>query len=241
MYLLQYSRMPQNTFYVIGNWKSNKTVEEAIVWGKEFVSLWKKNPFPMNGVQVILCPAYIHLVPLAALIKEANLPLKLGVQDISPYPSGTYTGAVCATMVRDLVEFVIIGHSERRTHFHENGDELLAKIEQAQKIGLFTIYCIQNEQMQIPQGVNIVAYEPVWAISQGDPYATAPEDPAIVAQKIATIKNKSTQQITVLYGGSTTPENVFAYKKQAQIGGVLPGGASLKPDTFYRLLANAAT
>lgn len=232
--------MRNSPFMIIGNWKSNKTVVEALSWFEEFNSLWKKEPFDTTKTQVILCPAYIHLKNAADLIKSYELPVELGAQDLSAYPNGTYTGEVSAEMVGDLVKFSIIGHSERRKFLHETEGELALKIKEAISAQISPIYCIQDKSMLIPEDCQIVAYEPVWAISHGDPYQTKPETPENADFAAGEIKKSCNHAVQVIYGGSTTPENVASYVTKPNIDGVLPGGASLKADVFYRLIQNAS-
>ncbi len=228
-------------FYVIGNWKSNKTIEEAVIWVQDFTSYWKKQPYNPQLVKVILCAGYTHLTTFASLIQLSNLPLELGAQDVSPYPSGTYTGAISAVMLKGLVRYVLIGHSERRKHFRETEEELHNKVEQAKAQQIKPIYCVQNDKIPIPESVSLVGYEPSWAISGGDPYATKPETPENANNVADSIKRTTKQTLRLIYGGSTTPENVVSYRNQQNIDGVLPGGTSLKADTFYNLILNASS
>lgn len=226
--------MRQAPFYVIGNWKSNKTVEEAVIWMQDLHTLCKKQAFDTSKVKAILCPGFIHLTTLKSLIETYQLPIELGAQTISSFPNGAYTGEVSATMLVGLVKYALIGHSERRKYFHE-GEELPQKITEAQKVGLIPIYCIQDENDEVPKELSFVAYEPVWAIGTGKP------DTAENANRVAgVIKQKRDTPLTIIYGGSVTAENVGQYAKMESIGGVLPGGASLMPATFYNLLTNAS-
>ena len=225
--------MRSTPFYIIGNWKSNKTVGEAVIWMQDFATLWKSQPYDAQKVKVILCASFSHLTTLASLIQLNNLPLELGAQNISPFPVGAYTGEVSAAMLKDLVRYTLVGHSERRKHFHEGQEDLPQKIKEAKSVGLTSIYCIQNETDDIPADLSFVAYEPVWAIGTGKP------ETAEAANSVAASIKQEYPKLTIIYGGSVTPENVAEYAKMEEIGGVLPGGASLKPDTFYNLILNA--
>lgn len=231
--------MTPTPFFIVGNWKSNKTIAEAILWMQDFAALWKKQPISSERIKIILCPAFIHLAQLASLIELQRLPLALGAQDVSPYTNGTYTGGTSAEMLQGLVSYVLVGHSERRQHFHEQDEELAKKVERLRQFGIKPIYCVQKPDQDIPQGCTLVAYEPVWAISRGDPYATKPESAENANQVASIYKQKYGNHLKILYGGSTNPDNVADYLKQKNLDGILPGGASLKPDIFYDLIRNA--
>ncbi len=222
--------MMQVPIFIIGNWKSNKTINEAVVWFQDFHALWKKYPFNYQKVRIILCPGYIHLSTLKSLIELAHLPLILSAQNISPYANGAYTGEVSAEMLKNLVEYSLIGHSERRKYFHESVGNLSLKADQAKVNGIEPIFCVQDEKMQIPKNCKIIGYEPVWAIGTGKP--DSPENASRVA---GIIKSKSKDIKTVIYGGSVNAENISQYIHMSNIDGVLPGGASLTAKAFFSL------
>ena len=232
--------MKDNPFYIIGNWKSNKSVAQAIDWIKEFALLWSKQPVNNAKVKIILCPGYIHLTTLNSLIDETRIPLYLGLQDVSAYGSGTYTGAISSQMAKGLVSYVLVGHSERRRHFHETVKDFMLKVQQAHAVDLPVIYCVQDEQEAIPADCQIVAYEPVWAISSGDPYAGKSNRPENANRIAALIKKANPGVKSVIYGGSVIPDNVAGYAQTEHINGVLPGGASLDARTFFQLITNAS-
>lgn len=221
-------------FYILGNWKSNKTVAEAADWIKEFASLWKKQPPDTSRVQVVLFCGYIHLPVLASLVALSPVKLVLGVQNISAYPAGAYTGEICANQVSEFARFALIGHSERRRLFAETNVVAAEKIKRVIEAGMESVYCIQEESMNMPDVCNIIAYEPVWAIGTGKP--AAPEHASEVAAKIIA---QAKRNVKVIYGGSVTPDNVHTYAAMLHISGVLPGGASLNAKTFYSLIINA--
>lgn len=220
-------------FYVFGNWKANKTVQEAAIWCQDLFIFTKKRPLPTN-ISTVLCPSFIHLTTVASFITLYRLPLKLGVQDLSSFSNGAYTGHTTAPMLKGLVNFAIIGHSERRKYDAETEVALFDKIARCREAGIEPVYCIQDADMEIPANCDFVAYEPVWAIGTGK--AETPENADAVAKKI---QERANRKITVIYGGSVTPENVASYTKMPHLRGVLPGGASLKPDSFAQLILNA--
>ncbi len=225
--------MERKEFFVIGNWKSNKSIPEAESWLYEFHTLLQKKSIP-DTTKVILCPSFIHLAPIGKLIRELNLPVELCVQNVSSFSSGAYTGEVNAQQVKDLVSYGLIGHSERRKYFQETDYLLEQKVLQLKGAGIEPIYCVQNDQQSFPEECTFIAYEPVWAIGTGTP--DKPEN----ANRVTTLlKSRAKKPIQVIYGGSVTDMNVSQYFRQTDIDGVLPGGASLKAESFYRLIQNA--
>ena len=228
--------------YLIGNWKSNKTEKEVIDFFEKFSKL-QVSRHPSGGLrdsrrveefEAVICPSFVHLEVASKLIKELNLPLKLGAQDISHYGEGAYTGEVNGRQLKEYISYCIIGHSERRSHFQETDSLLKLKAEKAKELGIKTIFCVPDDQTSVSEGVSLIAYEPVFAIGTGK--SDTPENAARV---IKMIKEK-TGEIPVIYGGSVTADNINHFLKMPGISGVLPGKASLDPDHFFRMLINAA-
>lgn len=219
--------------FIAGNWKSNKTASEAQEWFQTFHAKASGIP-PQDQATIVLCVPFTLLGMLKWQIDTNHVPVALGAQNVSPFPDGAYTGEVSARMVADLATWVIIGHSERRKNFGETDAILVQKVAQAKGAGLKVIFCVPDEKTSIPAGVDVVAYEPVWAIGTGK--SDTSENANSV---IANIKAKS-QVARVIYGGSVTAENVAAFVAAPAIDGVLPGGASLDPDTFIGLILAAA-
>ncbi|KKU82399.1 hypothetical protein A2973_01585 [Candidatus Gottesmanbacteria bacterium RIFCSPLOWO2_01_FULL_49_10] len=219
--------------FIAGNWKSNKTTSEAIEWLREFKI--KTSNFKLKTTpQVVLCASFTLLYPLKKEISRLGIPIKLGAQDVSPYGAGAYTGAVNAVQIKEIADWVIIGHSERRKFFSETDELLQQEVEQAKSAGLGIIYCVPDDTTIVPGTVDVVAYEPVWAIGTGK--SDTPENANSVIQTIKTVSKAG----RVIYGGSVTRENVASFIAQPMIDGVLPGGASLSPETFYDLLVALA-
>lgn len=214
---------------IVGNWKSNKTIAETEDWFRRF-----QHPGIELGAEIILCPAFTALERAKICIERRQLPIKLAAQDISPYPSGAYTGEISGELLKGLVSFVLIGHSERRIRFKETDFILKEKVLQAKQVGIEPIYCIPDEHTKIPEQVNIVAFEPISAIGTGQP--DTPEHADAIAVEI----KKRSPDIRCIYGGSIKPDNVVSFLHKEHIDGVLPGGASLDPLTFYELIKNAA-
>ncbi len=219
-----------NKTHIVGNWKSNKTIDQAREWLDQFRFKIEDLRFKNENIEIVICPAFIHLPLFSAYIQKHHLPLKLAAQDISPFGEGAFTGAVAGSMLEGIVSYVLIGHSERRTHFGETDEILAQKVSQAKQHGIEPIYCVSDVGMEIPSGVTIAAYEPVWAIGSG----TA-ETPDNANEVCKTLKEKSGASVA-LYGGSVTGENASQFTQREYIDGVLPGGASLEVDTFIRLI-----
>lgn len=213
--------------FIAGNWKSNKTQSEAELWLNNFNATWK-------DMTVVLCVPFTLLGTVKQEIEVKKLPILLGAQNVSPFPDGAYTGEVSARMVKELADWVIIGHSERRKNFNETDEILAKKVEQAKLAGLKIIYCVPDDATVVPLHVDVVAYEPVWAIGTGK--TDTPENANSV---IATIKAKS-QVSTVIYGGSVTADNVASFVREPGIDGVLPGGVSLDAEKFMNLILAAS-
>jgi triosephosphate isomerase len=215
---------------IAGNWKSNKTTADALRWLQDFKN--HIGSFP-SYITVVLCVPFTLLYTVKEKIRVYSLPIVLGAQNVSPFPDGAETGEESARMVRDLADWVIIGHSERRKNFGETDEVLAKKVEQARGAGLHIIYCVPDDHTRIPQGVDVAAYEPVWAIGSGEA-----DTPANANMVVASIKAIS-QVSRVIYGGSVTAANVAFFVGEPSIDGVLPGGASLDPEKFADLITNA--
>lgn len=212
---------------IIGNWKSHKTTEETEKWFEEIASV-------LHGdyADVVLCPPFPLLSLCFQLIKKYQLNWQLGAQDVSPFPEGKHTGEVNAKQIKDFAHYVLIGHSERRTEFGETDTLLFEKVKRVQEEGLTPIFFVQNDTTNMPKGIGIVAYEPVFAIGTGNP--DTPED----AEKVA-ISLKSKGIPRVLYGGSVDNKNVAAFMSCSSLDGIVPGTASLDPSIFASLIHNA--
>ncbi len=218
---------------VAGNWKSNKITVEAEDWLGRFNIKYQISNIKKENITIILFPPFTLLPVLKKKIKEFGLPLFLGAQDVSPFEGGAYTGEVNARQIKELGDWVIIGHSERRQHLGETDELLAKKVAQARDEGLKIIYCVPDDVTVVPANVDVVAYEPLWAIGTGK--SDSPENASRV---IVSIKEK-TKVAKVIYGGSVTADNVASFVFQQSIDGVLPGGASLDPDKFTALIENA--
>jgi triosephosphate isomerase len=210
----------------IANHKANLTWDQLNSWFD------KVAPSAASfGGTVIVCPSSPFLSASFQKISQNNLKLKLGSQDISQFEQGAYTGEVAASQIANLVSYSIIGHSERRRYFKEGDQMLNQKCQNALKIGITPIYCIQEETTPIPEGVKIVAYEPVFAIGTGNP--DSPQDVLSISKSL-----KTKGDYTVIYGGSVSAQNAQTFISKDIIDGILVSTNSLDPKNFIDILTS---
>ncbi|MBI4067391.1 triosephosphate isomerase [Candidatus Gottesmanbacteria bacterium] len=222
--------MTKDKIYIIGNWKSNKNRQEVKDWFAFIATQDFSKAMPEN-LTIVVCPPFTYLSLSRVLIAEGKLTLNLGGQDVSPFKEGAYTGEVSASMIKEYADFCIIGHSERRKNFAENDDLLAEKVKRAKETGLKIIFCVQDENTFVPPGVDIIAYEPIWAIGSGKP-----DTPENANKVIGAIKQRHQAKV-VIYGGSVSPDNILSFVSMEHIDGVLPGGASLDPVKFAQMIS----
>jgi len=227
--------------YLIGNWKSNFNLSEA----KDWIEATKPHYLPTENLQVILCPSFIHL----PLFKTQFPELSLGSQYISSFPNGAYTGQINSSMVSDLVDYCIVGHSERRTYFKESNQDISNQIDQALDYQITPIIAVDKDNCHSQLSIisqdklkkSIIMYEPPEAISKQENLVgkgqAAPIDD--VVEKIKEIKNEFSPKATI-YGGSITSQNIVDFISHPQINGVLPGSASLNPEEWLKIINLAA-
>lgn len=240
----------------VGNWKMHKTAREAAEYASTFLSKVRNVP---ENTEVVLCPPF---TALAAVSRElAKSRVRLGAQDVHWDRSGAFTGAISAPMLAEFgVQYVIVGHSERREYFGDTDLTVRLKTSAALAAGLTPIVAVgetleirdagrtrQHVTAQVRAALAgleetelakiLIAYEPIWAIGTGR-NCDAAEANAVMAQIRACVAGLA--DVPILYGGSVKPENIAAYTAQPEIDGGLVGGASLDPSSFAALCANAA-
>jgi triosephosphate isomerase len=187
---------------------------------------------PRNKTVIVL-PPFTLLSFFKTQIQTKKLNLSLGAQNISPFDEGAFTGEINARQVKEFCDYVLIGHSERRKNFSEDDELLGKKVALALESSLKPIFCVQGRKTSVPKGVEIVAYEPIFAIGTGNP--DTPEN----ADSVASAIKADRSDLTVLYGGSVKSTNVRFFTEKPNIDGVLVGGASLDPQEFNQIIENA--
>jgi triose-phosphate isomerase len=235
---------------IAGNWKMNMTPSEAVKLIGELKPLVAN-----NEVDVIFCVPAIDIIPALEATKGTNI--KIGAENMYFENSGAYTGEISPAMLKDVgIEYVIIGHSERREYFAETDETVNKKVLKAFEFGITPIVCCGETLKQREQGITIdfirqqikiafqnvsasqaktavIAYEPIWAIGTGVTATVeqAQEVCAAVRKCIAEIYDEATAEaIRVQYGGSVNAKNAAQLFAQADIDGGLVGGASLKAE-----------
>ncbi len=215
------------TLWIIANWKSNKTVEEALDW------IAKVGPkVPQNeNLKIVVCPTFAILEEVKKAVTVGGYSLIVGSQDLSPFGLGSYTGEEPAQIVNTFVSLAILGHSERRQNFAESDEMVTQKVIQANKNNITPLVCVQGAETPVPEGCQLIAYEPVFAIGTGNP-----DTPDNADQVASQLKQKYGEDIEVLYGGSVTSENIKGFIVKDNISGALIGKASLEAEEFAKIM-----
>lgn len=241
---------------VAGNWKMNTQLHEGLELAK---AVEASSGEKTSDALMIIAPPFTHLAKVSEVISE----VKLAAQNCSAEESGAYTGEVSPDMLKSAgVEYVIIGHSERRSYYHEDNEMLNRKVQLVLSKGLSPIFCcgelleereagrlfdVIREQITIGlKGLSssdmknvIVAYEPVWAIGTG--VTASPEQAQEMHKYIRDLlaglfDSQVADNTTLLYGGSCKPSNAEELFANPDVDGGLIGGASLKADDFIRIV-----
>jgi len=243
---------------IAGNWKMNNDVEASLKLVENLKALSKD--FDAN-VDVLICPPFISLYSVKQALNGSSI--KLGAQTMHFEDHGAYTGEISPLMLKNMgVEYVIIGHSERRQYFNETDETVNKKLKSALKYNLKPILCVGETLEQREDGLEketvrnqinkafagieiqdaekiVAAYEPIWAIGTGKTATSeqANEMAAFIRSAIADIYNKElSRKIIIQYGGSVKSDNANEILSQSHIDGSLVGGASLKADEFLKII-----
>ncbi|MCG3127797.1 MAG: Bifunctional PGK/TIM [Phycisphaerae bacterium] len=244
---------------VAANWKMNLDLPQMRAW----VAAARAELTGTLAVDVVVCPPFPYLFPMAKALAECAI--RLGAQDAYHETSGAFTGEVSAVMVRETgAAYVILGHSERRhTIGHLEDDRMVnLKLRAVQSVGMTPILCVGETlaqrkasqtldvlSFQLSAGLSgvrvssgeqlVIAYEPVWAIGTGLNATAAQAQEAhahLRAELTRLIGREPAAQVRIIYGGSLKPENANELMGQADVDGGLVGGASLKAETFTRIV-----
>jgi len=242
---------------IAGNWKMNKTNSEAEAFARKITQLTGSSD---EKVEVTLCPPFTALPVVVEVVRGTQI--TVGAQNMYPEDSGAFTGEVSPLMLKDIgVDYVIIGHSERRKYFKEDDEFINKKLKVALKHGLTPILCVgevleereknltfcvlENQLRRDLDGIEqndvqkiVIAYEPVWAIGTGKVATPAQAQEAIrfIRELLAEMYSEEvSEKVRILYGGSINPDNFLGIIVQPDIDGGLVGGASLK-ESFAKLV-----
>ncbi|MBE0481228.1 MAG: triose-phosphate isomerase [Dehalococcoidia bacterium] len=243
---------------VAANFKMNTTVAEAF----ELVTSMKKRLNRLSGVERVLCPPFISLVPVKEVIKGTSI--KLGAQNMFYERSGAFTGEISPVMLAQICDYVILGHSERRARFGDTDEIVNKKLKAALAFGLAPIVCVgetleQNEGGETIEVINrqvkaafdgidafrdtVIAYEPIWAIGTGKAARGDQANAVIRVIRGALSKlygDDAGQTVRIQYGGSVTASNIAEFISQPDVDGALVGGASLKAEEFLSIVEQTA-
>lgn len=245
---------------IAGNWKMHKTRDEAL----QFIYAVNMEVPKKDYVETVVCaPALV----LRDLVKRQGENLRIGAQNVHEQTEGAFTGEISAAMLENIgVDYVIIGHSERRQHFAETDEKVNLKIHQALRYGLKPIVCIgesltdreagstepfvKNQVIKALNGLGktqvealVLAYEPIWAIGTGRTATNeqANDTIAFIRNTIANMYGDDVaNRLRILYGGSVNPDNIEGLLAEPHIDGALVGGASLQPKSFLSLVKAAS-
>lgn len=246
---------------IVGNWKMHLNTQQASL----LVHRLHQHIKAHRSIEVVLAPSLLSLQPLSLEIDRRKF--KLAAQNAYYKDEGAYTGEVSFTMLRDLADYCIIGHSERRIYFNETLEAVRDKVQAAVRNGITPILCIGETEHERAQGETkrvihdqlvtaianltseeveklVIAYEPVWAISTFGGGHAKPDD---IAEMIRLIRSHvhelygatAGEEIRVIYGGSVNPDNAAAYLAVPGCNGALPGSASLNYKQFGAIVETA--
>ena len=240
---------------IAGNWKMNKTIDETIEFINEI-----KDKLNNDKVEAVICAPFTVLKDLKEATKGTNI--KVGAQNMHYAENGAFTGEVSATMLKEIgMDYVIIGHSERRQYFNETNEACNKKVLKALEVGINPILCCGEtlEQREANETKNIcktqveealkdidvndiskvvIAYEPIWAIGTGKTATSEDANDVIsyIREVVARLYGEKSNEVRIQYGGSVKPQNVAEIMAQSDIDGALVGGASLAANDYIQLV-----
>ena len=240
---------------IAGNWKMHKTIAEAL----EFVNEVKER-VNNDKVEAVICAPFTLLKDLKQATKGTNI--KIGAQNMHFEEKGAFTGEISPLMLKELdMDYVVIGHSERRQYFNETDETVNKKVLKALEVGIDPILCVGETleereagntkdvcKVQVEKALEnvskedlakvVIAYEPVWAIGTGKT-ATSEDANDVIAyirEVVANLYGELANEVRIQYGGSVKPSNVAEIMNQSDIDGALVGGASLEANDYVELV-----
>lgn len=246
---------------IAGNWKMFKTVSEAVT----LINTIKAGVHSLVDIDIVVCPPFPSLPATSQALDGSKI--DLGAQNMHYETEGAFTGEVSPLMLKDLgCRYVILGHSERRTHFQETDEFVNKKVLSALRFSFIPIVCIGEtlEEREARRAFEVVkaqferslahlseeemekiviAYEPVWAIGTGR--TATPEQAEQMHTYIRRLLHEKcgediAQRVKLLYGGSVKPDNIAQLMEKPNVDGALVGGASLKAESFIQIVTNSS-
>ena len=240
---------------IAGNWKMHKTIAEALEFVNEV-----KDRVNNDKVEAVICAPFTLLKDLKQATKGTNI--KIGAQNMPFEEKGAFTGEISPLMLKELdMDYVVIGHSERRQYFNETDETVNKKVLKALEVGIDPILCVGETleereagntkdvcKVQVEKALEnvskedlakvVIAYEPVWAIGTGKT-ATSEDANDVIAyirEVVANLYGELANEVRIQYGGSVKPSNVAEIMNQSDIDGALVGGASLEANDYVELV-----
>ena len=240
---------------IAGNWKMHKTIAEALEFVNEV-----KDRVNNDKVEAVICAPFTLLKDLKQATKGTNI--KIGAQNMHFEEKGAFTGEISPLMLKELdIDYVVIGHSERREYFNETDETCNKKVLKALEVGIDPILCVGETleereagntkdvcKVQVEKALEnvskedlakvVIAYEPVWAIGTGKT-ATSEDANDVIAyirEVVANLYGELANEVRIQYGGSVKPSNVAEIMNQSDIDGALVGGASLEANDYVELV-----
>jgi len=244
---------------IAGNWKMFKTADESVAFLEELDRRLSEG-VDLENKTIVVFPPFTSLTAVRGISSR----VAVGAQNMAAEDEGAYTGEISPVMLKGLVDYVLLGHSERRQLFGETDETINRKVRLALTHGFIPVLCVGETLDEREQGLTleriscqleaglagfsanevqriVIAYEPVWAIGTGKT-ATPGEAQEVHAAIRELLKKKSNDanKIFILYGGSVKPDNSGFLMNQPDIDGALIGGASLKVDSFFDIILNSS-
>ena len=240
---------------IAGNWKMHKTIAEALEFVNEV-----KDRVNNDKVEAVICAPFTLLKDLKQATKGTNI--KIGAQNMHFEEKGAFTGEISPLMLKELdMDYVVIGHSERRQYYNETDETVNKKVLKALEVGIDPILCVGETleereagntkdvcKVQVEKALEnvskedlakvVIAYEPVWAIGTGKT-ATSEDANDVIAyirEVVANLYGELANEVRIQYGGSVKPSNVAEIMNQSDIDGALVGGASLEANDYVELV-----